>query len=117
MPVSEHVDIIVSTNLDVVFCGVGEIQAIVVEKHGTVPHVGVAIEIMRGIAKATREIPDSQQLLFSFFETAMDPLLKLLDMFTVDENAVCSILKLAAEVVEANIVFLEVSAAQTLLKV
>eukprot|EP00210_Caulerpa_lentillifera_P000993 g956.t1 len=84
-----------------------EIHATVVEKKRTVSHVTVVIEIMRGIAKATREIPESQPLLFSFFEEAMESLLKMLDMFAVDESTVCSILKLSAEIVEANIVFLE----------
>ena len=71
-------------------------------------HASYLVEILRGITQATRTVPETRKTIYDFSEHLFQPLVESLSTFDDDENFTCAVLKLAAEVVEAHVLFLHV---------
>ncbi|GMH33313.1 hypothetical protein BSKO_01147 [Bryopsis sp. KO-2023] len=72
------------------------------------------LEALRGVAAGTRQAPKCQGATFAVFLALLEPLVKIQNAFRHHPNVTYSLLRLAGELVEAHIVFLQVANARLL---
>ncbi|BDA40620.1 probable Exportin-4 [Coccomyxa sp. Obi] len=86
--------------------------AAIAERPDLMARVGYLLEALRGSARGT--CPKAQPALFSVASAIMTPLVSLQKVYHNQPSVSCQLLKLAADVVEAQISFVQVSDAKVL---